>query len=64
MEYVNNHSYGELKYNFCILNNKECFSLFSNLNEDKFKLLSFKIFCIINDYKKYKRYMIYFLKIS
>ena len=63
MEYVNNRSYGELKYKMCILNNKEYNSLFSNLNEDKFKLLSFKIFCIINDYKKKnKRYVDIFIE--
>lgn len=52
MEYVNNNSFDELNYKNCIINNKEFSSLFSDLNKKKFKLLTFKIFCIINDCKK------------
>ena len=58
MEYINNISFGQLNYKNSIIKNKEYDSLFSDLNKDKFKLLTFKIFCIINDYKKNnKRYV-------
>jgi len=58
MEYINNNSFGELNYKNSIIKNKEYDSLFSDLNKKKFKLLTFKIFCIINDCKKInKRYV-------
>lgn len=58
MEYVNNNTFDKLNYKNCINNNKEYDTLFSDLNKSKFKLLTFKIFCIINDYKKInKRYV-------
>ena len=58
MEYINNNSFGELNYKNSIIKNKEYNSLFSDLNKDKFKSITFKIFCIINDCKKInKRYV-------
>jgi hypothetical protein len=58
MEYINNNSFGELNYKNSIIKNKEYDSLFSDLNKKKFKLITFKIFCIINDCKKInKRYV-------